>query len=620
MSPSAPSGYEEVREKLVARGYLSGRVERFVLAGFVRRGGTARSIAGTAFRAGALGGPILGALLAAAAVEANRPMLGAADGFVLWAWFVIPAAAALALLDFLAAGTVSLLARRRGARPSDTLRAALLAGIPTLAYLVVLRSWGEGEGSLAGDLVFLAAAIVATLVVAWLAGVVSVAGIVGRTGEVPVRPGRRARWILAAVVAGIAAVALFALGKPLAAGGAEPSPFDTVPVERPLFFLAIDGLDADLVEALAETGRVDGLLDAMARGAVFPIRPRGASEPPEVWTTVATGTLPEAHGVRGAGVATLPGVATPLRAERGPLPLGAALRFLLPARTAPVSGAGRSVLALWEIVGLRVPVAAVAWWASWPAPADGAGPRGYVVTDRVLAKLLSGAEPDRDTAPAALFGRLRAEFEQTRRRARERFETEIAPTEAAEGLRAFLWESFLIDFHALAATDFLLRDPEVGAAFVYLPGLDILRHRLDAAEREADLAFRLESRRALERYVGWLDRVVSETSGTFLLVADPGRSAGPTSEGFVVVRGGPAEGACVGPSIGLVDVAPLALRLAGFPASREMPGALPGRCLGGIEELPRVATFGRRAVSADAARSEYDPEMVERLKSLGYLK
>jgi hypothetical protein len=319
-------------------------------------------------------------------------------------------------------------------------------------------------------------------------------------------------------------------------------------------------------------------------------------------------------------VATLPGVATPLRAEKGPLPLGAALRFLLPARTAPVSGAGRSVLALWEIVGLRLPVAAVDWWASWPAPADGAGPRGYVVTDRVLAKLLSGAEPDRDTAPAGLFGRLRAEFDETRRRARERFETEIAPTEAAEGLRAFLWESFLIDFHALAATDLLLRDREVGAAFVYLPGLDILRHRLDVAEREADLAFRLESRRALERYVGWLDGVVKGTSGTFLLVADPGRSAGPASEGFVVVRGGPAEGQCVGPSIGLVDVAPLALRLAGFPASREMPGALPGRCLGGIEELPRVATFGRRAVSADAARSEYDPEMVERLKSLGYLK
>jgi hypothetical protein len=620
LSPDAPSGYEEVREKLLARGYLSGRVERFLLAGFVRRGGTVRSIAGTAFRAGALGGPILGALLAAAAVAANRPMLGAADGFVLWAWFVIPAAAALALLDLLAAGTVSILARRRGARPSDTLRAALLAGIPTLAYLVLLRTWGEGEGSLGGDLLFLAGAVAATLVVAWLAGVVSVAGIVGRTGEVPVRPGRGARWVLAAVLAGVAAVALFALGEPVAAGGSEPSPFDPVPAERPLFLLAIDGLDGDLVEALAETGRVDGLLDAMARGAVFPIRPRGVSEPPEVWTTVATGTVPTTHGVRGAGVATLPGVATPLRAEKGPLPLGAALRFLLPARTAPVSGAGRSVLALWEIVGLRLPVAAVDWWASWPAPADGAGPRGYVVTDRVLAKLLSGAEPDRDTAPAGLFGRLRAEFDETRRRARERFETEIAPTEAAEGLRAFLWESFLIDFHALAATDLLLRDREVGAAFVYLPGLDILRHRLDVAEREADLAFRLESRRALERYVGWLDGVVKGTSGTFLLVADPGRSAGPASEGFVVVRGGPAEGQCVGPSIGLVDVAPLALRLAGFPASREMPGALPGRCLGGIEELPRVATFGRRAVSADAARSEYDPEMVERLKSLGYLK
>ena len=618
-------GYREVREQLLARGYLVGRVERFVLAGLVRPGSKARSLAGTALRAAVLGGPILGALLAAAAVASNRPMLGATDGLILWAWFLVPAAAALFLLDLLAAGIVTALARRRGARPSDTLRASVLAGIPTLAYLVMLRGWGEARGNLVEDLLFLAGAVVATLFVAWLAGVVSVANIARRTGQVPDRPAGGARLAVAALLAVAAATALFAFSSPVSARGTRPSPFEPVDTPERLLFVGIDGLDGDLVEALADTGRVDGMLGAMAGGAVYPVRSHGTMEPPEAWTTLVTGMDAEVHGVRGAGVSTLPGVATPLRAERGPLPLGAALRFLLPARIAPVTGAGRSVRTAWEIVGLARTTAAIDWWASWPAVEGESGPRGYVVTDRVLAKLLSGAEADRDTAPASLFARLRGSFESMRAEARARFDAVWPPeTGGGERLRAVLWESFLIDRQALTTTDLLLQDPEVAAAFVYLPGLDILRFRLDEMEVEADLAFRLEARRALEAYVGWLDGEIRERSsrrGTMLmLVADPGRRGGPSAEGFVVVRGGPAEARCVGPALELVDVAPLVLRLAGFPASREMHGAVPSRCLGGLEELPRVATYGRRPISPGEVRSAYDPEMVERLKSLGYLR
>jgi hypothetical protein len=212
-----------------------------------------------------------------------------------------------------------------------------------------------------------------------------------------------------------------------------------------------------------------------------------------------------------------------------------------------------------------------------------------------------------------------------REAARERFDLLWpAGTGGADRLRPVLWESFLIDRQALGTTDLLLQDPAVGAAFVYLPGLDILRFRLDEGEATADLAFRLEARRALEAYVGWLDAEVRERAareGTVLvLVADPGRRGAATAEGFVVVHGGPAEPRCVGPALDLVDVAPLVLRLAGFPASGEMRGVLPDRCLGGLRELPRIATYGRRAISPGEVRSDYDPEMVERLKSLGYLR
>lgn len=616
--PSGSPGYEEVRRRLRERGYLEGRIERFVLGGLGDPAAKARALVRPALRAAVLGGPILGALLAAAAVRANRPLLDGADGLVLWAWFLVPAAVGLFLLDLAAAGIVAALARRRGPRPADPIRAALLAGIPTLAYLVLLggrREAGEGIGA---DALFLVAAVAATLLVAWLAGVVSVAGILRRTGDVPQRPSRATRLTVAALATAGAAVVLLALPARGRAEGSAPSPFAAAPRGERFLVLAIDGLDGDVVEALATDGAVDGILAFLAEGAVFPLRPRPAIEPPEVWTTLATGMPPEVHGVRSAGVARLPGVATPLRADAGPLALGAAFRFLLPARTAPVTGAARGVRTVWEIVGLARPIAVVGWWATWPAP-EGEGMRGYVVTDRLLPKLLAGADADRDTFPASLFARLRSDFDAERVAARRDFERSWPEGERS----ASAWESFLIDHHATRTLETLLADPEVAAGFVYLPGLDILRARLEETERSGGLADRLQGRRTLERYVRFLDGLVLRAAAehpALVLVADPGRAAGPAAEGFVAVRAPGVAPRCVGPALGLVDVAPLLLRLAGFPASREMPGTAPRRCLDGVADLPRIESWGRRDLPSRPVPSEWDAEMVERLKSLGYVK
>ena len=93
------------------------------------------------------------------------------------------------------------------------------------------------------------------------------------------------------------------------------------------------------------------------------------------------------------------------------------------------------------------------------------------------------------------------------------------------------------------------------------------------------------------------------------------------AEGFVAVSGDGAVPLCVGPAIADVDVAPIALRLAGLPASREMRGRAPDRCFeGAATALPPIATWGRRGRPVEAQGSDYDPEMVERLKSLGYLQ
>ena len=50
------------------------------------------------------------------------------------------------------------------------------------------------------------------------------------------------------------------------------------------------------------------------------------------------------------------------------------------------------------------------------------------------------------------------------------------------------------------------------------------------------------------------------------------------------------------------------------PATREMPG----RSIANAPELPRIATFGRRAARAEAGK--VNDEYYKSLKSLGYIR
>jgi len=82
-----------------------------------------------------------------------------------------------------------------------------------------------------------------------------------------------------------------------------------------------------------------------------------------------------------------------------------------------------------------------------------------------------------------------------------------------------------------------------------------------------------------------------------------------------------AEPSCEGEPVSDLDIAPLVLDLLGYPRSEEMAGAGPTGCLAGLARRPdRVQSYGMRRLPAVNPTSDYEPEMIERLKSLGYLK
>jgi hypothetical protein len=492
----------------------------------------------------------------------------------------------------------------------------LIVAAPVLVYLVALWVRGRPAGGYAVDVLFLAAATGTTALVAWLAGLVSLAGIVGRTGEVPDRNRRFAAVALAVLIPVAAAFFFVPEGIGSARSRVEPpSAFTPRPRAERLLVVGVDGLDGALLEETAERGAAEHLMALIERGALYP-KHREPAEPPEVWTTIATGMTADAHGVRSAGATRLPGVLAPIPAQSGPVAFDAALRFLLPTRTVPASGAGRRVRTLWEIAGLSRPSAVVGWWASWPARGTEGDPASwYVVSDRVLPKLLSQRADERDTAPQSLFTRLARDFPADRDAWRASFDAHF--DDVAGETRVLAWESFLIDTFTWRTSMRLLEDPAVAASFTYLPGLDILRTRLVG---------RPDAASTVETYLRWLDgSIIAELAGerdaAILFIADPGRSRERDAEGFVAVVGGGAVPLCVGSTIADVDVAPIALRLAGLPVSLEMDGRAPDRCFEGAEPAAApIATWGRRGRPDGAQASDYDPEMVERLKSLGYLR
>jgi hypothetical protein len=580
-------------------------------------------------RPGLAGGLTTGLLLAGLLTFATAGSSWSAshpvEGALLWLLTGVVIVPVLTLLFLGVAAAVALIVPRDGSvRRPGSVGALVVAGA-LLAYLVPLW-WLRGpRGTTASALFLLGVAILVLMAARW-AGLTSAAAIDRRAGRAPRADGTPIRTMALVLVVLIGALFVARVSTAGREGAVAPPEFAVLESAPGLLFIGVAGLDTGVVEGFEPTGTVARLFEGMLGGATFPLQRGSGPEPAEIWTTIVTGMPTTEHGVRSTGEERPAGIAMPLQGREPALSLDAVVNQILPFAAGPPPVGARRARTLWEIAALRRQVAAVGWGASWPAGpcADGAQ-AAFVVTDRVLPRLLSTAAADRDTWPDGLFTRLEAGFDGELEALRREFRTEFEAA-AESTVREPLWESFLIDAFHWRTAEKLRSGESLGALFVYLPGLDILRDRLLPRDRETDVGTLLEVQVALELYVGWLDRLLGAALAEpgegwqVMLVADPGRHAHAEVEGFVVVSGPRARGACVGPVLDPLDAAPLALNLMGFPGSGEMKGRLPGACIEEIS-LPQrqVAGFGRRGTQEGPATGIRDAETLERLESLGYL-
>jgi hypothetical protein len=606
------SSVESVREELRRLGYLDSSLDRFVLADATDQGPLAASVR-AALRVGLVGGVLFGLAATLAAAGLDRRLLAEPRDLVVLALYLVAACGLLAALAALAGGLLAGWSRRRGRAPGPNLARRVGIATATLGVLYVALWWRSHLAGtpVAAQAIALVVGLFLSLALGRFASLAAVAVLSASGAAQHLTPAGLSRRRVLPLVAGAATlfVLVTAIAPRLSESAARGAPdFAVVPTGLRVRVLAIDGLEHRMLDQLAARGELPALTGLMARGAHARLRAEPERVPVIVWTTIATGRGPEAHGILSADTRRLTGLRTPVALDaEGPFAgaLGRAGDLLRITRAQPATAALRSVKAFWNVAsekGLRIGV--VNWWATWPAePVN-----GWLVSDRAAFKLEKGGAFDREVYPPEAFDALRPLIS-------------VAESERARRLDRF---------HLAAARQLRGTSPPDLEA-VYLPGLDIVTMQQLGDAPASDLAVLDAKLGAVREQYRFVDRLVGEEvaslgpSEVLVLVGDPGRLARGAAQaalGLVALVGPVVAPGDLG-DVSERDVAPTVLHLLGVPKSRELEGRVLESAL--VESFRRdhpvraVDTYGRRPPSLPTD-SAFDKDVLEQLKSLGYIQ
>jgi hypothetical protein len=625
---------DQLRQQLRALGYLDAGVDRFVLGPARSERRPAAIAALSASRIGLIAAALLGPA-AALGVAVRLPGLitGPRDAFVVALYFAGLFGVAAAVASFAVSMLVAVVpVGRLSARARLVSRAAgTFVGGASLVYLTIwwrIASTDEGAATWGWTLFALAIAAAISLLLGHVTAITTFALLMARHGgEIVAGPRRSATalTVTAGVLAFAGACVLLLLTTPDATPPSERPALAVVSPGLRLKVLGIDGFDPAVLDDLRREGQTPTLARFRERGA-YELTADPLRDPARAWTTMATGQPPDVHGVYGLETRRVAGLQGALASAPGGLwqTMRDATDLVRLTRPAVASGTERRSKTFWEVAadaGLRAAV--VNWWATWPAEGGGANPP-IVVSDRATLRLERGGEPEGEIAPRAVYDRLQQDWTAIKAGARAAIERHL-PGVADPDAQAVLIRAAEIDAVQLEISRRLQVDT-LDLLAVYLPGLDIVQHtllQLRGAAGASALSARLDSVRA---YYVYLDRLLAEVAlpggqEVVMLVTDPGRTQSRIP-GLLMLEGSPAAAAIEGRGEPLV-LAPTILYALGVPASRAL-GASPALALFGSDFVSRypvreVDSYGERQAPRLRA-GPMDQEMIERLRSLGYVR
>ncbi|HEX6791151.1 MAG TPA: alkaline phosphatase family protein, partial [Candidatus Krumholzibacteria bacterium] len=415
----------------------------------------------------------------------------------------------------------------------------------------------------------------------------------------------------------------------------------SVPTEAPrrLVIVGVDGGDWMNLQPLIDAGKLPNFAKLVRDGASGPLRSEEPMLSPLLWTTMATGRLPEQHGILNFTIVD------PKTGER-----------------APVSRLQRKVDAFWNILGdYRRSVDVIGWLATDPAEAidgvmvtDKFGYLAYIPEDTGAAENASVYPPSRRDE----LSRLVVHADEVRDEELSRF-VHVTPGEMArsrKGEDANDPVNHLLHLYASTLTyrniaAHLLEQDQPDVLAVYFEWVDAVSHlfMLHSEPRMPDVseaeyakykdaitqAYELQD----EILGGLLSRMDDRT--VLMVISDHGFKSGAARlrnrpeiwagnaalwhrpDGIVafygagVNRGAKIEGATIR------DVAPTVLALMGLPRADDMPGqAIRSAFTDEVTKTlstERVATLDKPREETSGTASGASKETMQKLEALGYL-
>jgi hypothetical protein len=319
------SSVETVREELRRLGYLDSSLDRFVLGDASGQGPLAASLR-AAVRVGLVGGVLFGLAATLAAAGLDRRLLDEPRDLVVLAH--LPAQWPCGLLSVgvaLVGGLLAAWARRRGRAPGANLPRHVGIAMALLAALYLALWWRSHlvGAAVAMQVLALAVGVFLCLALARFASLAAVAVLSlggGAQHLAPASLSRRRVLPLVLGAAGLFALVLFAAPRLSQSASVRTTDFAVVPTGLRVRLIAIDGLERQMLDQLAQRGELPAIAALVAKGAHARLRAEPERVPVIVWTTIATGRGPEAHGILSADTRRLTGLRTPvgLDAEAGP--------------------------------------------------------------------------------------------------------------------------------------------------------------------------------------------------------------------------------------------------------------------------------------------------------------
>lgn len=396
--------------------------------------------------------------------------------------------------------------------------------------------------------------------------------------------------------------------------------------ERPtgdrVLVVGIDAATWDVMRPLMAEGRLPTFTNLVRAGWSATLESMNPTISPALWTTIATGHRPAAHGITG---------------------------FLAPGpdgREIPVTSNVRRREPLWAIASRHArSVNVVGWYVTWPVEAV----NGVMVSDRFVdadrGELVGGGSQSLSPEhPGVYPAALGPELEKLFVRA-DRF---IDPYER-EFHRVF--KAYPVDATRTAIAERLMRERPADLTLVYLWGIDPIQHHfwkyyqpetwLGPPIPGADLEL---NRDKIPDYYAdtdaFLRRLLANTGPRDTLVVVSDHGAGPLTtydpnnpvsgdhrlDGIVVMAGNHVRHGSGESPASILDIAPTVLYLLGLPVGRDMEGRVLEEAIDPeffARHPPKtVATHeGRTRDRQEAAvPTDADERIKERLKSLGYLR